>query len=66
MRTVTHLNNARRYATFEEARDAAATCGYPSARVEAFPRGYFVAVPGPSWGGVQWLATDELIKVQLL
>ena len=64
MRIVTQLNNARRFASFEEARDAAATCGFPSARVESFPRGYYVLVPSTAWGVTQWLATDELVTVE--
>lgn len=63
MRTVANLNDARRFATFEEARDVAASCGYPSARVEAFPRGYYVSCPGSGWGNDRWLATDEVLTV---
>ena len=63
---MSQLNNAAILKTFEDARDLAATCGFPSARVESFPRGYVVAVPGPQGlGSARFVATTELLPVTL-
>lgn len=63
LQTVSQLNNARRFATYEAARDAAAQCNLPDAQVIAFPRGYFVSLPGSGWGNDRWLA-DESVRVE--
>ena len=48
--TVSTFHHAKLWPTFEDARNAAASSGCPSARVDSWPRGHSVAVPG-GWLG---------------
>ena len=48
--TVSTFHRAKLWPTFEDARNAAASSGFPSARVDSWPRGHSVAVPG-GWLG---------------